>query len=204
MVGAGVFLAALRLKADWQRKVADVLRSPPIDKIDFVLVDDAIEVTPRRLRQVADVIEKGRIDVAVADTGSLLGAAYSPHSNKMTLRSLQVPDGGLGRSMIVHEGVHALVDLFRYTKATELSDEAAAYLAETLFMRSIGLTVTGGGALPIYNAAAALIDAHKLGKGRQVRLQWADYLPLREAVRAHPAYHGIGERQLTSGHGVPD
>ena len=205
MVGGMFPATALRLvKAAWQRKVADILRLPMIDKIDFVLADDYLEVSPRRLRQVADAIEKGRIDVVVADTGSLLGAAYSPHSDRMTLRSAQVPDSGLGRSDIVHESVHALVDLFRYTKATELSDEVAAYLAQALFMRSIGLKVTGGEAKAIFDAAIAIIDGHKLGKGKQVRLRGSDYLPLRRVVHAHPAYSGIGERQLTSGHGVAD
>ncbi len=205
MAWLGVFAGtAATIKAAWQRKVADVLRLPPIDKINFVLADDLIEITPRRLRQVADAIEKGRISVVVADTGSLVGAAYSPHSNKMTLRSMQMPDSGSGRTDIVHEGVHALVDLSRFTKATELSDEVAAYLAETLFMRSIGISVRGGAAKPIYDAAVQVIDAHRLGKGRQVRLKWTDYLPLREAIHANPAYSGIGARQLTSGHGVPD
>jgi hypothetical protein len=205
MVWGGIFAGtALQIQAAWRRKVADILRLPLIDKISFVLADDAIEVSPRKLRQVADAIEKGRIDVVVADTGPQLAAAYSPHSNKMTLRNAQVPDSGLGRSDIVHESVHALVDMFRYTQATALSDEVAAYLAQAIFMRSIGLRVTGGEAKPIFDAALAIIDAHQLGKVSQVRLRWADYLQLREAVHANPAYSGIGDRELTSGHGVPD
>ena len=84
-----------RLKAAWQRKVADILRLPMIDKIDFVLVDDAIDVSPWRLRKVADAIEQGRIDVVIANTGTQLAAAYSPHSNQMTLKSFHVPDSGM-------------------------------------------------------------------------------------------------------------
>jgi hypothetical protein len=191
-------------KADAQRKIADILRLTLIDKIDFVLVDEGIEITPKKLRQVADAIEKGRIDVVFAATGDKLAAAYSPHSNTMTLRSPQVTESGMGRSDIVHESCHALVDMFRYTKATELSDEAAAYLAQTIFMRSIGLRVTGGDAKPIFDAALDLYEARKLGKGKQVKLKRADYQALRDAVHANDAYSGIGDKQLTSGHGIPD
>jgi hypothetical protein len=196
-----LFLSELQKKLAWQRKVANILRLPMIDKIDFFLTEEFIDVSPRRLREVADAVEQSLINVKVADTGSKVDAAYSPHTDTMTLRSYRVPDTMLGRAAIVHEGTHALVDLFRYTKATELTDEVAAYLSETLFLRAIGLTVKGGGA-SIYAAAFQIIDAHNLGKGKKVTLKWADYLPLREAIHADTAYNGIADRQLTSGHGV--
>jgi hypothetical protein len=204
MLGMGAVHRALQAKVQFQKKVADVLRQPQIDKIDFVLVDDALDVSPERLKKVGDAIESLRIDVAVNSSGSLLSAAYSPHSNKMTLGDIQVPDRMLGRAAIVHESVHALVDLCKYTKATELSDETAAYLAEVIFLRATNSWVSGGAtAMAIYNAADQIVTTHKLGKGKRVQLKWTDYLPLRKAIHGHAAYSGIGDMQLTSGHGIP-
>jgi hypothetical protein len=204
MFFGGGIVQALRAKADFQKKVADVLRVTAIDKLDFFLEKDHLEVSPKRMKEVADAIEQNRIDVVVASTGALLSAAYSPHSDTMTLGSLQVPDQPGGRAGIVHESVHALVDMFRITQATELSDEVAAYLAEVIFRRATGVWVQGNAAaMAIYNAADAIVKTHGLGKGKQVRLKWAQYLPLRQAIHAHPAYSGIGLEQLTSGHGIP-
>jgi hypothetical protein len=52
--------------------------------------------------------------------------------------------------------------------------------------------------------ANRLAIAHQLGQGKKVRLEWPDYLDLRQEIQAHPAYSGIGWKQLSSGHGVPD
>lgn len=197
-------LALVQLKMAFQKKVADVLRAPEVDKIDFFLEKDFLEVSPGRIRQVADAIEKRRIDVVIDGTGALLSAAYSPHPNKMTVGDWQVVDRPVGRSGIVHESVHALVDLFECKQATTLSDEAAAYLAETIFLRATKTWVKGdAAAMAIYNAADKIVKDHGLGQGKQVRLKWEHYAPLRDAVRGHSAYSSIGTAELTSGHGVP-
>jgi hypothetical protein len=197
-------MGLVQAKATFVKKVSDVLRAPEIDKIDFFLEKDFLEVSPRRLKAVGDAIEKGRIDLAIDGTGSLLSAAYSPHANKMTVGDWQVADRPVGRSGIVHESTHALVDLFECKQATTLSDEAAAYLAETIFLRATKTWVKGDAkAMAIYNAADKLVKQYGLGQGKQVRLKWEQYAPLREAVRGHPAYSGIDTKELTSGHGVP-
>lgn len=110
-------------------KVASVFRSPLVDKIDFHFHPEGLHVNSLRLRAVGEAISKGRIGVEISSTGTILSAAYSPHSNKMTLPDEKVTGTGIGRSGILHEGVHALVDLYKCTSTTKLTDEAAAYLA---------------------------------------------------------------------------
>jgi hypothetical protein len=197
-------MALLQARKRLQQAVAAVLRRTEINKIDFFLEKDFLEVSPKRLREVGDAIEKGRIEVVVNGTGSMLSAAYSPHGNTMTLGDWNVADRPVGRSAIVHESVHALVDLFLCKQTTELSDEAAAYLAEVIFLRATKTWVKGdAAAMAIYNTADQIVKTHKLGQGKQVRLKWGHYAPLRDAVRGHPAYSAIDPKALTSGHGVP-
>ncbi len=184
------------------RRVADVFIGPRIQRIDFHL--GGLHISPQRLGSVGQAIRQGRIRVEVASTGSMLSAAYSPHHNRMTIQSEQVLSEVTGQAGIVHEGVHALVDLFRATSTTVLSDEAAAYLAEVIYLRAAHTWVRGSAAvMAIYNAADRIAQAHRMYERTGAVLRFADYEPLRQAVNAHPAYSSIGQRQLTSGHGVP-
>jgi hypothetical protein len=181
-------------------KVAAIFTGPEIAKIHFTL--GRLEVSPQRLRGVGAAIKKGDISVVVATTGGLLSAAYSPHPNRMT-----IPDDKLAsrtsRSGILHEGVHALVDLYNCKEVLVLDDEVAAYLAETIYLKSLGGGISGGGAaMKIYNAADHVANAHGLYTKRGVKLKLSDVDDLRKAIHAHPAYSSIGAKAKTSGHGV--
>jgi hypothetical protein len=147
-----------------------------------------------------------RIEVTVASTGDLLSAAYSPHSNTMTLAGENVLESGIGRSGILHEGVHAIVDLYRCTSTTALTDEVAAYLAERIYLYAGHIRFGGdAAAMKIYDAADKIAKARGLytSKGKSVALALTDYEPLRHAIRANPAYSGIGADEMTTGHGIP-
>ena len=185
-----------------EQRVAAVLRGRHVGGIDFHL--GGFHVSASRLDCVAKAIEERRITIRIANTGNLLSAGYSPHSNHITLGSENAPDNVMGQASIVHECVHAMSDLYMCTQLTELSDEAAAYLTEVVFLRTVGHWVSGGApAMAIYNAADTLAKARGLRTTRGVKLTWADYEPLRRAIHAHPAYSGLSWMQRTSGHGVP-
>lgn len=185
-----------------QLRVASVLRGPRIDRINFYL--GGLHISPQKLRAVGDAIASGQISVVIQSTGTLLSAAYSPHSNRMTLSNNQVTDTVIGQAGIVHEGVHALVDLYRCTNITVLDDEAVAYLTGVIYLRAAHTWVRGGTAeMAIFNSADNIAQTHRLYERSGVSLAWRDYEPLRQVISAHPAYSGIGNRQLTSGHGVP-
>lgn len=195
-----------KVSSSLPEKVASVFSNFLVDGISFDLHPEGLLVNPIRLREVGKAIAAGRIKVVVASTGGILSAAYSPHSNTMTITSEKVLEAGTGRSGVLHEGVHALVDLYKCTSTTSLTDEAAAYLAETIYLRAGKIRFDAdAAALKIYDAADELAKARGLYKKKRkpVRLARADYEPLREAIRAHPAYSGIGANEMTSGHGIP-
>ncbi len=196
----GASLLLYRPPYSWalQQQVGSVFHGTLIDQIDFHL--EGLHISPQMLRSVGEVIARGRIQVKVGSTGGMLEAAYSPHQNRMTLRTDQVPDSPEGRAQILHEGVHALVDLFRCTATTELSDEAAAYLAETIYRHHAHLALPAD---PIFHTADQIARAHGLYQSRGVALSWQQYEPLRRVIHANPAYSGLGWMQRTSGHGVP-
>ncbi len=183
--------------------VATVFRDSQVQRIDFHL--EGLSVTPPRLSAVGEAIRKERIRLTVGKLGSLLGAAYSPHQNTMALGSAQTPRSTLGRASIIHEGVHALVDLFRCTTITELTDEAAAYLAEVIYLRAshFWIQTSDAATQEIYKTANELCDRYDLGIKKGVRLKRNEYEPLQRVIHRHPAYRSIRPGQLTSGHGVP-
>jgi hypothetical protein len=181
-------------------KVAAIFDGPRIARIHFRL--GRLEVSPQRLRCVGKAIKKGDIHVEVAKTGKLLSAAYSPHSDTLT-----IPDERLAtvssQAGVLHEGIHALVDMYKCKEVTVLNDEAAAYLAEVIYLRAGHNWINGGAAeMAIYNAADQVAKAHDLYNKLGVQLSSGDVADLRQAIHAHPAYSSIGAKQKTSGHGL--
>ena len=180
--------------------VAAIFEGPRAARIHFRL--GRLEISPLRLRGVGQAIKKGDIKVEVASSGKLLSASYHPHSDTLT-----VPDDKLAsvsaQAGVLHEGVHALVDMYKCKEVTVLNDEAAAYLAEVIYLRAAHSWVNGGAAeMAIYNAADQLAKAHDLYSKRGVWLSVDDAADLRAAIHKHPAYNSIGARQKTSGHGL--
>ena len=181
-------------------KVAAIFESPRVARIHFRL--GRLEVSPQRLRGVGKAIKKGDIKVVISKTGTLLSAAYSPHSDTLT-----VPDDKLAtvtsQAAVLHEGVHALVDMYKCKELTVLNDEAAAYLAEVIYLRAAHSWVGGGELeMAIYSAADQVAKTHDLYSKPGVRLSSEDVADLRAAIHKHPAYSGLGANQKTSGHGL--
>ena len=192
------------------KQVAAVLQGHLVDKIEFTFKTEELYVSGLRLWQVGEAIARGRIAIAIGPTGAVIDAAYSPHTNTMTLRHEHVADWPPGRAAILHEGIHALVDLYKCTSTTEITDEAAAYLAEAIYRRlgKIDVHKEAGAngdptALAIYDAAHRLAAKYGLYKKRGASLTGKQYEPLRQAVHQHKAYSSISLSNLTSGHGVP-
>jgi hypothetical protein len=180
--------------------VAAIFEGPRVARIHFRL--GRLEISPQRLRGVGKAIKKGDIKVEVHTGGKLLGAAYDPHDD-----TLMVPDDKLASAVsqagVLHEGIHALVDMYKCKEVTVLNDEAAAYLAEVIYLKAAHSWVNGGAAeMAIYTAADQLAKAHGLYTKRGVRLSVNDAADLRAAIHKHPAYSSLGEHQMTSGHGL--
>jgi hypothetical protein len=182
-------------------KVAAIFEGSRVARIHFRL--GRLEVSPQRLRGVGKAIKEGDIKVEIEKgSGKLLSASYHPHSDTLT-----VPDDKLAtvatQAGVLHEGIHALVDMYKCKEVTVLNDEAAAYLAEVIYLRAAHSWINGGPAeMAIYNAADQIAKTHDLYGKLGVTLSLDQVADLRAAISKHPAYSGIDAKQKTSGHGL--
>jgi hypothetical protein len=163
-------------------KAAALFRSHAASLVDFSL--DELKVTPASLRKVGEAITKGTIGVEVGDTGPMLSAAYS--RKRLLLRKETETDYPEGQAAIVHEGVHAWAELSN--KRSGLSEEAAAYLTEVVYLKALNRRLSGH---PIYDAANELAGARRLFDRRGVHLTAADCEDLRQAIHREPAYQDL-------------
>ncbi|GJM43556.1 MAG: hypothetical protein DHS20C21_03980 [Gemmatimonadota bacterium] len=186
----------------FQQQVAAIFSSAAAGKIDFQL--DGFCVNPARLKQVGAAIACGRIELIQSKKGGGLSAAYSPHSDRLTVPSKTNPAAHKYQVAIVHEGVHALVDIFgKGAGLTVLDDEAAAYLAEVVFHKAIHRPLPSGDSeKKIYEAADKVATKHGLYGKKPVKLKSSDVKELREAIHAHPEYSSVLTTTKTTGHGL--
>jgi len=97
----------------------------------------------------------------------------------------------------VHEAVHAVLGL-EGRAIVKLSDEAAAYLAETLYQvcRHTYLFYLSHAAdethRQIIETARELITEHQLDSNPGRHLNWLQYRALRKAIHADPVYRHLG------------
>ena len=163
-------------------KAAALFRSHAASLIDFSL--DDLKINAASLRKVGEAMTKGTIGVEVGDTGPMLSAAYS--QKKLVLRKESETDYPEGQAAIVHEGVHAWADLSNHRSG--LSEEAAAYLTEVVYLRIVNRRITGH---PIYDAANALASSRHLFDRRGVHLKSEDCKDLRQAIHSEAAYQDL-------------
>ena len=86
----------------------------------------------------------------------------------------------------MHEGVHAWAELSN--KRSGLSEEAAAYLTEVVYLKALNRRLSGH---PIYDAANELAGARRLFDRRGVHLTSSDCEDLRQAIHREPAYQDL-------------
>jgi hypothetical protein len=154
------------------------------------------------LQRVRDAIEHDRIHVAIDARPDR--AEYDKRANTISLPSADFQNP-LVKGITVHEAVHGLCDLARAAHTTPLSEECAAYLAQTIYIRNAsGATLTGSRPedVPIFGIATELCYAKRLFTERGQRLVWADYAALREVISRHPLYAGYSTQSANDG--VPE
>jgi hypothetical protein len=113
-----------------------------------------------------------------------------------------------GCAIIVHESVHAMIDMYRATWTRLLTGEAAAYLAQTLYRLhchdelrewTVSNSATNDGA--IFNEAIRLIDTFGL-ENRYAAIPWHGTHALREAINRHPQYQDVDPADLHDADGI--
>jgi hypothetical protein len=175
--------------------------SAKMKRIDFKY--GAFRVSPDRLKGVGDAIVNGQIALSESDS-SQLSAGYSPYTDKLSLPKNVDATADKWKVAILHEGVHALVDIYGANAGlTVMDDEAVAYLAEVIYYKTLRRPLPSGAAEKrIYTEADKLAGSMKLYAKTGVLVPVAKAHALRSAIVAHPAYADIGEEAKTGGHGL--
>lgn len=131
--------------------VLRILADDAISELDFSF--DGISVTPDLYGEVEDAVSDGKISVIVSPNllpGKVNGRYFNklplPDADKTTLFDLLVfrsaAEGTAGERIslyptIVHECTHAGFDVLKRKNMTVLQSEAAAYIAQDIFFRSL-------------------------------------------------------------------
>lgn len=169
-------------KEEW---VASILTDSVTAKIDFHL--ENLWISGAGFARVSRAISDGKIKVIVyAKEDS--AAQYYAKRNTLVIRELSEKDKEelSTKGLLVHEAVHAIVDIDRCAKTTKVTTEAAAYLAQVIFLIGHGDT-NFSSSKRVFQAAAAIVNRYKM-RSRVVWLPRTLYEPLRQAVLTDSLY----------------
>ncbi|MCE5310283.1 MAG: hypothetical protein LLG20_21825 [Acidobacteriales bacterium] len=195
------------------RRFARILKTAPTNQINFHL--GGLPVTPQGFYDVGCEIEAEHIRLLRSrDLPLTVGAEYRWQENRLVVSyELESVLGTIsGRSSIVHEGVHAMIDRNRAVATTILTAEAAAYIAQLIYRLLSGDDLhawieanrddTTRSAGAIYYQALQLIERYRLLTG-SATIPWPESQTLRDTISSHPLYRGVRATELHGADGVP-
>ncbi len=150
-----------------RQAVITVLREPSVANLHFQA--GTMELRRGDLTLVADAIEHGKIRLLHRPSLGHM-AVYDPSRNRMAIPFDRLPPVG-SRALIVHEAVHAVMDI-RKVPQTMVEAESAAYIAQALYLKLHGLDMADSVVSPgffanprnfiawrlIFDRAAAIAD----------------------------------------------
>ena len=183
-------------------------RRREIRHINFSL--GGLTITPDRLQAVARAIDSGRIRVVLnRRLPEKTEARYSPLGpSVMELRNLQTATNLIGQSYIIHEAVHAVIDMRRAANTTRITGEVAAYLAQTIFLLKANYSgqelATGLRPFCEFAEDGGLVS-HPLDRPpfKTPKFTFSQYSFLRNHVHDTPGYSHIGLDEKVHADGVP-
>ncbi len=193
-----------------QEHFAEILTESAASRINFSL--GGLHVNGAGLARIAEALRQKGIRVyRYRQLPADVTAEYKIHENALLVReySRALFSSISSKAVIVHECVHALIDLSRATATTHLTGEAAAYLAQVLYRLNSGdqfrewARVNQGTPVGrIFYEALQIIDRFRLGT-QGASLAARDYEGLRQAVHAHPRYRDVSPTDLHEADGIP-
>jgi hypothetical protein len=183
---------------------AQILVEPPVNRIDFMF--GSVHVSRDQFAKVARALRAGQISVRGLAAGSKGPGDYNadgPRRDSIELKPMTEGDfaDSKTRGLIVHEAVHAMIDLNKWT-ITRLGGESAAFLAQVLYR----LLRDGGKYRDLAHSPgsdgddkdAAAIRNECLSVIKKLGLDWScGIVPtpcqdaITKAVHSHPKYRGI-------------
>ena len=169
--------------------VLKTLSNRAIAKIKFEI--DSFPVNAAAYSKVAELVKSSKIPV-VYDASAGTSAYYYQNQNKLEL-GFTVAATPTKAGLIVHECTHAAFDAYSYSRATVATSEAAAYIAQCIFVR-LNWPGTLGEGERLYNddekkdrvfeaawrIAAGILKGMKPGA--------SDYASLKKAIIDDPEY----------------
>jgi hypothetical protein len=175
--------------------IVDILREPAVGKIDFHL--QTVQVNGSGLRDIARIIQKGDIQIYLYG-GLSSEAKYFPKRDALAVKSMSNELAFKG--LIVHEAVHALLDLKKASRMTVLSNEVAAYIAQVLYLLYSG-EEDFSTSPRVFQETLKLVQQYNLTKGN-VWLRWTHYQHLRTVVQQDPLYRKVSDSKLMPADGI--
>lgn len=185
-------------------EVVRVLRSPEAASINFVIngrlinggglarVANALEgvITPAGRQYGLQIIVNPGVRTNSTIRTTLSGAVIAPGIDAeycSDVNAFSFSDNRLNgvplEALAVHEAVHAALDMDRVSMWA-IDDEAAAYIAQCVYLGNKGITSSGAGASPTFVAAFAAAASIRGGGG----LTPALLQQVRTALQTDPNY----------------
>lgn len=178
--------------------VLSVLGSAPMGWMNFQV--GSYHINTLEFRKVADRIRSGTISVYQLPGDSEV-ARYDPEANALHVRfGWHLTE----QAKIVHETVHAIFDLKKACNIFTLDDEAAAYLAESIYAQ---VSVHPSDRRQLIGSdgetEAIFLAAYQMAMMvlRGVEIVDADFEALRTAIAAHSEYKA-GARDVAGYDGI--
>lgn len=117
---------------------ARIFTESPVDKINFIF--GSVHVSPDQFKRIAEAVRNGWISVRDLPPHSESAAEYNAvktedgPADSFSLKPLNEGDYATShvRALLVHEAVHAIIDLNK-SDISRLGGESAAFLAQTLY-----------------------------------------------------------------------
>ena len=175
-----------------------------------------LTISSRELDRVAQAIEMGGITV-VHDPRAQEYAHYDSDTNTITLKSDKMGEryehtrnSKYERSFVIHECIHAAIDQNKAQATRVLASEAAAYLAQSLYLHQEwgdlffqswidkGAESSVHALAEVYRRCLTMIERYKLLR-KEVYLTDPCYKPLLRAIKSHPSYSQIPWARTESG-----
>ncbi len=183
--------------------VLEVLRDARLRNIHFSV--GPINVSPTEYDRVADYINYGSIRVV---PGGKSYPEYTPQINSLSTAVGDPPLGLPARATLLHECTHMIGDINK-CKVTRLTDEVAAYLAQTAYYLLLDplwaeLSIGGPPLHEMTRHSRKLVEKYSLGQpaGMGAIIDQGDIASLAPLVQAISIYSHIGEDEMMGGRGV--
>ena len=195
---------------------ARIFTESPVDKIAFMF--GPVHVSPDQFKKVATALRAGRISVGDLPSDSEYGAEYNAvkgkHGPADRLNLKPLNEGEFTkthvRALILHEGVHAIIDVNK-CYITRLGGESAAFLAQTLYrlLRDGASYRQLAHSDPSGDRELAVIRLECLSVIRKLNLEStcgivpaSSQAAIAKAVHAHPKYRGIRNEEIHPADGL--